>query len=214
MPRTPRPIPPLAALALLVAAPAALAEAPRFEMTPFAGYRVGGDFEAQVAGTDERRDVDVEDGGSFGLDLGLYRDRNSFYELLYSRQSTSLDSSDPTLGRIDVDTEYLQFGGTLLFPEEHWYVPYLSFTIGATRFDADGGYDSTTRFSASLGGGFRLPFNDRVSATLGGRGYLTFVNSDTDILCVSGEDGGQCLLRSSGGTYFQAEALLGLTVVF
>ncbi|MCK7502095.1 MAG: hypothetical protein MZW92_78385 [Comamonadaceae bacterium] len=35
-------------------------------------------------------------------------------------------------------TEYYQFGGTLLFyPDEQWLVPYLSLTIGATRFSAD-----------------------------------------------------------------------------
>ena len=158
--------------------------------------------------------MDIEDGSSWGIDLGLYRDPNGIYELLYSKQSTGIDSSDPALGNIDVDTEYYQFGGTLFFPDEHWYIPYLSLTIGATRFSADGGYDSKTRFSGSLGGGFRLPFNDNVAATLGVRGYLTFVDSDTDILCISDAEGADCLLRSSGSTYFQAEAQLGVTVAF
>ena len=205
---------PVVTLALAGAAPVALADTPRFEITPFAGYRTGGEFEATVEATGERRDVDIEDGGSFGLDLGLYRDPNGIYQLLYSRQSTGIDSSDPTLGQVDVETEYYQFGGTLFFPEEHWYIPYLSLTIGATRFSADGGYDSKTRFSGSLGGGFRLPFNDNIAATLGVRGYLTFVNSDTDILCISDAEGADCLLRSSGSTYFQAEAQLGMTVAF
>jgi opacity protein-like surface antigen len=214
MRRSLRSVLPLVVYVLAVAAPAAHAAAPRFEITPFAGYRTGGEFEAQVEETGERRNVDVEDGGSWGIDLGLYRDPNGIYELLYSKQSTGIDSSDPTLGRIDVDTEYFQFGGTLFFPDENWFIPYLSLTIGATRFDADGGYDSKTRFSGSLGGGVRLPFNDRVAATLGARGYLTFVDSDTDILCISDAEGADCLLRSSGSTYFQAEAQLGFTVVF
>lgn len=214
MRRSLRSILPLIASVSAFAAPAVHADAPRFEITPFAGYRTGGEFEAQVQETGERRNVDVEDGGSWGIDLGLYRDPNGIYELLYSKQSTGIDSSDATLGRIDVDTEYFQFGGTLFFPDENWFIPYLSLTIGATRFDADGGYDSKTRFSGSLGGGVRLPFNDRVAATLGARGYLTFVDSDTDILCISDAEGADCLLRSSGSTYFQAEAQLGLTVVF
>jgi hypothetical protein len=40
-------------------------------------------------------------------------------------------------------------------------VPYLSFTIGAHVSIRGGGYDDETKFSASLGGGVRLPFNDR-----------------------------------------------------
>lgn len=209
-----RSILPVVALALTSAATVVQADTPRFEITPFAGYRTGGEFEARVEATGERRNVDIEDGSSWGIDLGLYRDPNAIYELLYSKQSTGIDSSDPALGNIDVDTEYYQFGGTLFFPDEHWYIPYLSLTIGATRFSADGGYDSKTRFSGSLGGGFRMPFNDNVAATLGVRGYLTFVDSDTDILCISDAEGADCLLRSSGSTYFQAEAQLGVTVAF
>ena len=83
-----------------------------------------------------------------------------------------------------------------------------------TRYSADQGYGSDTKFSGSLGGGLRLPFNDNVAATLGVRGYLTLIESDTSIFCKSDSQGGGCLVRSSGSTFFQAEALLGLTVRF
>ncbi len=203
---------PIALLALLAALLAARADV-RFEITPFVGYRMGGGFDAeQLSGTTE--DVDLEDGGSWGIDVGLYADSWAFYEFLYSTQTTELDSRDPTLAAVDVTTEYYQFGGTAFFPGEQWLVPYLSLTIGATRFSADGGYGSDTKFSGSLGGGLRLPFTDNFGATLGVRGYLTFVESDTDFFCVSGGGEGTCLLRSSGSTYFQAEAQLGLTVAF
>jgi opacity protein-like surface antigen len=114
---------------------------------------------------------------------------------------------------VDVQTDYYHFGGTLLFADEKWMVPYLSLTAGATRFSADD-YDSETKFSMSLGGGLRLPFSDHVAATLGVRGYLTFVDSDTSFLCVSDSEESGCLVRSSGSTYFQAEAQLGLTLRF
>ena len=68
--------------------------------------------------------------------------------------------------------------------------------------------------AGSLGGGLRLPFNDNLAATLGVRGYLTLIESDTSIFCKSDSEGGGCLVRSSGSTFFQAEALLGLTVRF
>ena len=76
------------------------------------------------------------------------------------------------------------------------------------------GYDDETKFSGSIGGGLRVPFNERVAATFGLRGYVTFVDSDTGIFCLSDATGASCLLRTSGSTIFQGEALLGLTVRF
>src|SRR5512133_541272 len=80
----------------LSAAPAS-AEAPRFELTPFAGARTGGGFDVgDLSGTGSSDEsVDLGSGSGFGIDLGLYRDDESFYELLYSTQSSALDSSDP-----------------------------------------------------------------------------------------------------------------------
>ncbi len=69
-------------------------------------------------------------------------------------------------------------------------------------------------FSGSLGGGFRIPFNDNVALNLGVRGYLTLVDSDTDLFCVSNSQEAGCLVRSSGSTFFQAEGQLGLSVRF
>ena len=77
--------------------------------------------------------LDLDEGTSFGIDIGLYRDSTSFYEILYTRQESGIDSPDPVVGSVDIATEYLHFGGTLLFPDEYWYVPWLSLTIGATR---------------------------------------------------------------------------------
>lgn len=207
---------PLLATAALFATPlVAQADSPRFEFTPFVGGRVGGGFDVVAAdGTDSS--VDLGSGASFGLDLGLYRDSQSFYELLYSTQSTSLDSKDPLLDGVDLRIDYLQFGGTALFPvnSDH-YVPYLSLTIGATFMEPDAaGYDSETKFSGSIGGGFRIPFNDNVALNLGVRGYLTFIDSDTDLFCVSNAQDAGCLVRSSGSTFFQAEGQLGLSVRF
>lgn len=200
-------------LATLGIAPAARADDVRFEITPFVGYRIGGSFDAQDADGDAAGSADLEDGSSWGLDLGLYADSTGMYELLYSRRTAQLERSDPLLSNIDVTTEYYQFGGTRFYPGEQWVVPYLSLTIGATRFSADD-YSSETKFSASLGGGLRLPFNDNFAATLGVRGYLTFTESDTSYFCKSVNGEASCLLVSSGSTMFQTEAMLGLTARF
>jgi hypothetical protein len=203
-----------ALVSALGALPGALAaDPPRFDVTPMVGYRMGGYFEERDTETDTGQTLDLDEGTSIGIDLGLYRDANSFYEILYTRQESGIDSPDPVVGSVDVTTEYLHVGGTLLFPDEYWYVPWLSLTIGATRLNPDGGFDSVTEFSGSLGGGLRLPFNHRVAATVGVRGYVTLVDSDTAIFCVGSGDL-NCLVRTSGSTFFQGEAFLGLNFRF
>lgn len=203
----------LALILLLPAAPSARADV-RAEITPFIGYRMSGGFDVELADGSGTESVDVEDSSAWGIDVGIYATPDAFYEFLYSTQTTNLDSRNPAVAGVDVTTEYFQFGGTAFFPADQWPVPYLSLTIGATRYSADQGYGSDTKFSGSLGGGLRLPFNDNVAATLGVRGYLTLIESDTSVFCKSDSQGGGCLVRSSGSTFFQAEALLGLTVRF
>ena len=187
--------------------------APRVELTPYIGYRMGGDFDVEDSAPDTSASVDLQDSGDWGIDLGIYRDRTSFYEILYSYQSAGIDTSDPSLKGVDVTIQYLQVGGTLLFDDHEHYVPYLSLTVGGTRFDAGSGYGSETKFSGSLGGGVRFPIGEHFAATLGVRGYLTVVNSDTEFFC-SGSGSVNCLFRTSGSTFFQGEGLLGFTAVF
>jgi opacity protein-like surface antigen len=205
----------LVAPMLLGAALPASADAPRFELTPFVGGRVGGGFD--VLSPDETESsVDLGSGASFGLDLGMYRDRQSYYQLLYSTQQADIESRDPLLDGIDVRIDYLQFGGTAFFPQDNDnYVPYLSLTIGATFMQPDDDdYDSETKFSGSIGGGFRFPLSENLGVNLGVRGYLTLLDSDTRLFCNSDADGAQCLVQSSGSTFFQAEAQLGLAFRF
>ena len=139
---------------------------------------------------------------------------DAIYELLYSTQSTGIDSSDPALGNIDVDTEYYQFGGTLFFADEQLVMPYLSLTIGATRFSADGGYDSETQVLGQP----RRRLAAAVQRQLRGdarRARLPDVRRFRHRLPLhQRREGADCLLRSSGSTYFQAEAQLGVTVAF
>ena len=185
---------------------------PRMEIMPFAGYRVGGSFDYEDAATSQS--VDVRDDSSWGIDLGLYRDRESFYELLYSQQNAPLDTSGTTLGPVKLRTEYAHFGGTLLFPDQNWFVPYFSFTLGVTKFDPDvDGLVSESDWSLSAGGGVRLPINKHFAVSLGARGYLTFIDSSSQIFCVS-NGGGACLFRISASSFYQFEGQLGFVMTF
>lgn len=183
------------------------------EITPFAGYRVGGDFRTGEEFGTARADVD--DGASLGLDIGLYRDPDSYYQLLYSRREAKLLGIDVALQGTDLSIEYLHFGGTLLFPQPRGYTSYFSFTAGLARLDADAsGYGAEHKFSASLGGGFRFPLTGNIEATLGVRGYMTLVDRDSDLVCISGDGGAGCLLRTSGRSVWEAEGIAGITFLF
>jgi hypothetical protein len=199
------------AAGLLLLAPAASADGPRFEISPFAGYRVSDDWESS---SNDQSTV-VDDGNSWGVGLSLYRDERSFWELLYSRRSAGLDTEDPALRGVDVDIEYFHFGGTLLFEQPQGFTTFVSLTAGLTRLEGSPGrYSSENEFSASLAGGLRFAFSEAVHATFGVRGYVTLVDSNTGLVCVSDPPEGICLLTSSGNTFWEIEAMAGLNFRF
>jgi hypothetical protein len=185
---------------------------PRFEVTSFGGYRIGGEFDLEDDQGAPLDDAELDESFSWGLGLGVYRDAFGYYELLYARQSTEFDSRIPDVGDVDITTEYYQFGGTLLFDYEPWLLPYLSLTIGLTRFDADG-FGSEWEFSGTLGFGARVPVSNRLSLMFGVRGYATLIESDSELFCVS-SGGATCVVRTSGDVVYQGEALAGLAFRF
>jgi Outer membrane protein beta-barrel domain len=204
------------ALGLLLVSFYAQADSPRFEVTPFGGGRIGGGFDFVVDETTGEEDsVDLDNAVSFGVDLGLYANDRGFYELLYSTQEASIDGEGTPLEGLDVRIDYLHVGGTAFFPQDSFYVPYVSFTLGATFLEPQqGNYDSETKFSGSLGGGFRFPVSEHFNVVLGLRGYLTLIDSDTDLFCLSTPEQASCLVKSSGSTFFQTEGQLGFSLVF
>jgi hypothetical protein len=198
---------------LAVIAVPAQAESPRFEITPFGGYRIGGEFDVEDAQGNDLRDADLDDETSWGVGLALYRDPNAYYELLFSRQETRFDDPDPALGSVDITTEYYHVGGALLFNEGGWLRPWLSLTLGLTRFDVEDS-GSEYKFSGSLGLGWRMPVGERLSFVVGVRGYGTVIDSDTELYCNTGDGRGECLVRSSGDVVLQGEATVGVALRF
>ncbi len=182
----------------------------RWDVTPFIGYRMGGDFDVEGA----TGGADLDDHGSFGLAIALRIDEVSSYELFYSRQEASFESTS-ALAPFDLDVEYLHVGGTLLVSEELPLSPYIGGGLGLTRLSPQTGPGSDdTRFSMSLAGGVLLPVTDHFGVRLEARGYLTFVNSDSSFFCASGSFGGVCAIRAKSDTFIQYELLAGATYSF
>jgi hypothetical protein len=150
---------------------AAQEETFKFELTPFAAYRMGGSFEEKDTGAR----VALHDSSAQGITFNIKANPNAQYEFLYSRQSTDAGTrgflvNDPD---IDLDVETFHFGGTYLFDGENTR-PFIALTIGVTQFDPGivvSGSESF--FSASLGAGVQLNATRRLGfRQLGRRRWL------------------------------------------
>jgi len=180
-----------------------------YSITPFAGYRFGGRF--TLADTNSR--LDALNHISYGVAVDVATDTQTQYELLYSRQSTRLSAPSPAPSNTVI--EYLHVGGTVNIGESPRFQPYFIGTIGATRFSPDSPLgNDRIYFSGSIGGGVRVPLNAHLALRLEARGFATFFNSQTAVFCRSDQAGGVCLIHGSGSTFFQGDALAGLSYTF
>jgi hypothetical protein len=186
------------------------------EITPFAGYRMGGSFEAEESDADA--DVDISDDSSYGVIVNWPAEPYTEYEVYYSRQSTSLETNslfapgDPVLDELTIS--YLQLGGTYLFEGERGR-PFMMATIGASRFEPDNSdYDSETFFAFSIGGGYKLALTPRIGLRLEGRVLGSVINSDSAVFCRSDAVSSGCLIAVKGNLVWQWEMGAGLRIRF
>jgi len=212
---TARPVHKVGALLLAIAGAycgtaSAADDAPRentFEVTPFVGFLAGGGFEDPTTGSDR----DVEDDTNFGIFLNLVTDvPDRYYELFYTKQSSEVEGTTP----IDLDIQYLQIGGTVGFKQERYLIPYFGMTVGVTQMSPDvPGLDDETKFSVSVGGGIRFPITDHFGIRFDTRAFVTFLENDSEIFCVS-DGGATCLIRPKSDTFLQYTGSLGVTFAF
>ena len=199
------------ALLCLASLPARAQEEKKFnnwEITPFVGYTMGGEFEDP---TDES-DRDLDAATSYGLIVDAAAEWWRHYEMIYARQGTKVDGFEP----FDLDVEYLQFGGTVMYPdtEATHVIPYFGMTVGAARFSPDGaGLDDETKFAFTVGGGLRVPITDRFGVRLDLRAFATVLSSDSEIFCVS-SGGATCRVKVKSDLFMQYAANLGFTIGF
>lgn len=207
----------LALLALPLTATASVAQ--KIEITPFAGYRFGGDFTYEVDLFGEALDFEVENGESFGaiVDVALYRN-NLFLELYFSRQDTALveesgffDPDDPLVLFVDLDVEVYHAGVNY-----QWVAgqvrPFLGGSAGITRFHPlRSTAESEDRFSVGVNGGVKVLFSDHLGVRIEGRAISTFIDDGDDVFCDRYRD--QCF-RGGDAYFFQSEVLAGLVFAF
>lgn len=178
-----------------------------FEITPFYGYMAGGEFEDPADGSDR----DVEEDNNFGIIFNAAVEKWRHYELLYSKQSTEIGGSAP----MDLDVEYLQIGGTVSSIDAERVIPYFGITVGAARFSPDAaGFDDETKLAFSVATGVKVPITEHIGLRFDARAFVSLLDTDGNIFCVSDSAGGTCAIRAKSDTLLQYSAALGVTVGF
>jgi hypothetical protein len=196
---------------LLLLPAAALAQYPRFEITPTAGYRLNGEFE--LSGDDFlEQNAEVEESAVFGVTVDIPLNENWQLELLANRQQSTfiLDEGlfEPETELGDVELSYYHVG--LLYQWGLGQVnPFFTFSGGLARIDPEfSALEAENRFSASLAGGVKILFSRNVGLRLEGRGYWTNLETDWD------DDDDRFDRYDDSDALYQGEVSAGLILAF
>ena len=198
----------LSAFLLFTQAPvSALAEG--FQITPFLGYRIGGDFEDGGTGVE----LTLAEEETYGIILNKDIGPGKQYEFFYSFQPSRLTAGGIVTPGVlaDVDVEYFHIGG-----RNYWdkgaVRTFVSGGLGATHFDPNASnLGSETRFSIGLGGGVELGASERIAIRLEGRGFATFLDSEGAVFC---DSSGGCVVLVASDLLWQFEVGAGVTFKF
>lgn len=198
----------IAILSCLAGAPSTAA-AQTVEVTPFGGYRFGGDFFELVT----EQPVDLDGAPALGVAVDVPVSNGFQIEGLFTHQEAHVSVPARPFGpakRWRVSVDHWQGGGLQEFDSGRAR-PFLTGTLGLTRYAADG--DSEIRFTASAGGGVKLFPVPRIGLRLDGRMFATFVEGDGDggfFACTPGI----CLIALDAHVVWQAEFTAGVVVKF
>jgi hypothetical protein len=179
----------------------------RFEITPFAGYMAGGEFEDPTTNAER----DLEEDSTFGVFVDIAAESWRHYEILFADLDSEVDGTTP----FDMGVQYLQIGGTVSHPDAQSVIPYFGMTIGAARFSPDApDLDDETKLAFSAGGGMRIPITDHFGVRFDARAFLTVLDGEGDLFCVSEGGAGTCNIRAKSDTFLQYSASVGVTFAF
>jgi hypothetical protein len=114
-----------------------------------------------------------------------------------------------------MDVQYLHIGGTVGYMDNPRVTPFFGATNGATRFSPDAsGLDDETKLSFSLGGGLKIPITDHIGLRFDLRAFVTLLDSDSEIFCVSDAVDSSCRISAQSDTFLQYSAGLGIIAAF
>jgi hypothetical protein len=180
-----------------------------FAITPFTGYRVGGDFKDGDTG----EELSLSEEETYGIILSLENDPGLQSEFYYSFQPSRLTGKGGVSPQVlvDMDVEYFHLCGRQYW-ERGATRPFVVASAGATHFSPRSpSLESDTRFSVGIGGGVELGGEGRIGLRLEGRGFATFFSDESAIFC-SSQSG--CAVFAQGSLLFQFEVGAGVSFKF
>ncbi len=186
--------------------PKPLTQTTRFGISPFYGYRFGG--EIQDASSDTK--YSFKDGPAYGLILD-YAPMDYFgrFEVLWSRQDTSVDfQGNNGLGKVDVTIDVVQLGGEAEYGSDRLR-GYVSAHLGATHFSADGDGEDTY-FSFGIGGGVKAFLTKNIYLRADLRGFGTVTQASGSFIYSNGIT----VATFSGSALWQGQVSAGVGFTF
>ncbi|HEX5399467.1 MAG TPA: hypothetical protein VFY06_10510 [Verrucomicrobiae bacterium] len=183
-----------------------LTQTQQFAVSPFYGYRFGGELENNNTGAA----YNLENGPAYGLLLSYApMDYYGRYELLWSHQDSSVDfNGDYGLGRVDVTIDVVQLGGVLEFGTQRLRA-YVSAHAGATYFSSDG-YGDETKFSMGFGGGGKAFLTKNIYLFGDLRGFFTVTEANGSFIYYNGVS----VASFQGSGFWQGQVSAGVGFTF
>jgi len=138
------------------------------EISPFTGYMFGGSVK-YIEGK-----MNINDGQNYGISIFKPIKAGMDIELNYTRMGSNMSFSpyhgyDYEYAESHLETNYFQIGALKkLKPDTNKVIPFGSFSLGATWFDASQ-FGDVWRFSATLGAGLKIMFSEKIGIIARGR---------------------------------------------
>ncbi len=166
-------------LPLMISCPI-LAQKPTLEITPYAGYRVGGEIQSQDSSLFER-DAEIDKSVAFGVIVDIPLTHSLQLEFLAARQSSELVESRGLFSGdariLDVDLDYYHVGLLWQWGAGQLH-PFIVTTLGIGRLDVDApSTSSKENFSMSFGGGIKIMISNQVGFRVEHRWFWTDIDS-------------------------------------
>jgi hypothetical protein len=195
------------ATAALISMAATTPAAAQNAVTLYGGYRGGGSFEQSTSPTTS---VDLQSSAAFSASLDWGLDAARQVQVFASYQSTDIPAYGSAAPAVPLTVSYLHLGGRNFFEGTVGRGAYLVGGLGVTRLSPGlQGLSDEYRPSMNLGLGYQLPLAPSIALRFELRGYLTLVNSNTNLFCSGG-----CVITLRGDAFTQAEAMVGLSFGF